>query len=246
MPLGRSDYFLEVEQALLAYGRAAGVLSSTVGLGRAREKLISDGLSPHLPGRISIERGEMVDGQGKRSGEVDTVLVDTHRGRIQVGAESLVPVEAATAAIEVKTDLSGDNLKNAVEKIAQIKRLIRTQHHGFYRTSDDVRSPRTPIPPSRAFGVVLAFRAPSWENIYQRMAANPQWYDHDPMVFGPDRIVILGRGVAIKNDQTLIHGESGTENLVYIKNERLSGLEVLTTDVQELLDRYGGLTYDPY
>ena len=104
MPLGRSDYFLEIEQALLAYGRAAGVLSSTVGLGRAREKLVSDGLRPHLPGRISIERGEMVDGQGKRSGEVDTVLVDTHRACIQVGAESLVPVEAAIAAIEVKTE----------------------------------------------------------------------------------------------------------------------------------------------
>ena len=92
---------------------------------------------------------------------------------------------------------------------------------------------------------MLAFRAPSWENIYQRMAANPQWYDHDPMSFGPDRIVILGRGVAIKNDQTLIHGEPDTENLVYIKNEQLSGLEVLTTDTRAArpLRR---LTYDPY
>jgi hypothetical protein len=244
--LGSADYFREIEQALLAHGRAAGVFSSTTGLGRAREKLVGEGLRPHLPRRVAIERGELIDSVGQRTGEIDTVLVDTHRARIQVGGESLVPVEAATATIEVKSNLSGGNLEDAIRKIARVKRLTRVAHHGFYRTGDSSPPPRTPVPPTQVLGIIIAFRSPSWTTIFEKLAANPDWYGGDPMASGPDRIVVLGRGLAIKNDFTMLHGDPGTENLVYLKNEEVSGLQNVVADVQALLDRYGGLTYDTY
>jgi hypothetical protein len=244
--LGSDEYFREIEQALLAHGRAAGVFSSTAGLGRARERLIADGLRPYLAGRVAIERGELVDSDGRRTGEVDTVLVDTHRGRIQVGGESLVPVEAAIAAVEVKSDLRGGNLADAVRKIARIKRLTRVAHHGFYRTEGGGPAPRTPVPPTQTFGIIIAFRSPDWSTIFENLAANPDWYDGDPMAYGPDRIVVLGRGLAVKNDFIMVRGDRGTENLVYLKNEQASGLKGVVADIQALLDRYGGLTYNTY
>jgi hypothetical protein len=246
MPLQGEDYYRAIEQALLAKGEAAGVLSSPTGLGRARESLVDEGLRPHLPGRVAIERGELVDSTGRRSGEADMILVDTHRGRIQIGGESLVPVEASTATLEVKTDLGGHNLEDAVRKIARIKRLTRGPHHGIYSSSSALPNPRTPVPPTQTLCGIVGFRAPSWKTVLGKLGENPEWHDRDIMAVGPDRIVILGEGVAAKNDFTLLHGNPGTENRAFLKESGLSGLRVLVNDVQELLDRYGNLTYPAY
>jgi hypothetical protein len=149
-------------------------------------------------------------------------LVDTHRGRIQAGGESLVPVEAAIAALEVKSDLGGGNLEDAARKIARIKRLTRVAHHGFYRTEGDGRLRGVLFRP-QTFGVIMAFRSPDWSTIFENLATNPDWYYGDPMAFGPDRIVVLGHGLAVKNDSTMMRGDPGTESLVYLKNERAYG-----------------------
>jgi len=139
-----TEYYTNHENALLASGKAARVLESTTSKGRAREQIISDFLQAHLPKRVAVERGEIIDSNRRSSGEVEVILVDHESSALRVGGESVVPVEAAVGLIEIKSNLSGSNLDDAIRKITRAKTLIRTKHHSFYRTGSD-RVPNVPV-----------------------------------------------------------------------------------------------------
>lgn len=237
-------YFVHVEEAILAFGRAAGVFSSSTGLGRAREQLVRDGLVPHLPTRVAVERGEMIDIAGRTSGELDVIMTDHNRGRKHVGGESMVTVEGAIGAIEVKTSLKGGELASAIRKVAKVKHLQRGQHRGLYRASSP--AVRGVVPPDRTMTFVVAYDAPQWDKILRNLEENPDWYDGDFMTYGPEVIAVLGRGVMLKNDLHYVEVDPAAANRVVVINRTIPSLQLLTEYVQEYLNRYGNLSYPVY
>jgi hypothetical protein len=74
-------YFKEIEESLLAQARASVLLGSSASKGRTRERLIGDFLRDHLPERLSVRSGEVIDSNGNSTGEADLTLVD-HNQRI--------------------------------------------------------------------------------------------------------------------------------------------------------------------
>jgi hypothetical protein len=244
---GKTEYYINQEKALLATGRAAGILDSSTSKGRAREQIISDFLRTHLPKRVTVERGEVIDRTRRSSGEVEVILVDHESSVLCVGGESVVPVEAAVGLIEVKSSLSGSNLVDAMRKIARSKALTRTQHHGLYRT-DSSHAVKIPIPPQSTNGYIVAYDGPSWEHIGARLNENSEWYRHDYMTYGPEVICILTKGFAYKNDLHLFSPSPGLEHLDVVHIQNMPGLEVIIYHIEEYLHRYGALTYElgPY
>ena len=182
-------FFMNLERALMAQADAAGVLSSSTGKGSAREQLLGDTLDSCLPNRLQVERGEVVDGNGLTTGETDLVLVDSNRGSRVIGGESVIPVEAAIAVVEVKSSLRGGELESAVKKIARVKALTRGPHTGIYNFSD-ATEPRIAVPPTKTLGVIFGYTAPKGTTILKRLGDNPSWYDRDFMEFGPDVIAV--------------------------------------------------------
>lgn len=236
-----SRHYEDLEQSLLAQGRAAGVLTSSTSIGRARELIVNDFLRPHLPQRLSVVRGELIDSKGDSSGELDTMLRDNQSLAWGVGGESLLPVEAAVGVIEVKSSLDGDNLQDAIRKIARAKRLERLPHHGFYVPTDDAH---VEIPPRRTRGYVVAFAGPNWENVATRLRENLEWVDQDYLTLGPEVLLILGRGLIYKNDNEIFQvPPDARDNFAQGLHDR-PGVEAIAMHITETVRRYGQITYD--
>lgn len=238
-----TPYFEHLEHALKAQAAASGLLSSTTGRGRAREQLLATFFRNHVPPRLAVVRGEIVDTHGLSSGETDLIFADTNSPAFGVAGEAVVPAEAAVGACEVKSSLSGDNLKDAVKKIRSIKRLTRVEAMGFHRRSE-THMPRIPIPPKNPAGYVIAFDGPSLQTIIKNLGKNPDWFDHDVMKYGPDVICILEAGMIVKNDFHIFEGPRNMGASDYFIIEDAVGLQKLLGHLNTLLARYGQLTYD--
>lgn len=238
-----TPYFQHLEHALKAQAAASGLLSSTTGRGRAREHLLATFFQNHVPPRLLVARGEIVDSHGLSSGETDLIFADTHSPAFGVAGEAVIPVEAAVGACEVKSSLAGENLKDAVEKITRIKRLTRVEGLGFLRRSGS-RIPRIPIPPKQSAGYVIAFEGPSLDTIIENLKNNPAWFDHDVMNYGPDVICMLEAGMIVKNDFHIFEGPPTLGSSDYFILKDAVGLQKLLGHVNTLLARYGQLTYE--
>ncbi len=235
-------YFRHLEHALKAQAAATGLLGSTTGRGRAREHLLATFFRNHVPPRLMVSRGEIVDSLGASSGETDLIFADTNSPAFGVGGEAVIPVEAAVGACEVKSSLSGDNLQEAVEKIRSIKRLTRVDHLGFHATSGSV-TPRIPIPPRNPAGYIVAFESPSLETVVANLGSNPQWFDNDVMNRAPDLICVLEAGMILKNDLHIFNAPPTTPISDFYIIKDAVGLQKLLGHVNESLARYGQLTY---
>ena len=237
--------YVDLEAGLVAQASAAGILASSTAKGRAREQLLAETLAKCLPGRLHLEQGEVVDRYGRSSGEADLVVVDSNRGRRVIGGESVIPVEAAVAVIEVKSSLRGAELESAVRKIARIKTLKRGPETGMYASSAD-HQPRIAVPPTTTLGVIFGYTAPSRATLMRRLGENPEWHGHDFMARGPDVIGVVQRGVLFKNDLHLVHPPPGAEENAMLGDDALPVIQVLVEHLETLLDRYRSLTYPPY
>lgn len=246
-PMDLVRHFEATEEALLAYAKGAGILGSPLGMGRAREALLSGFFKDHLPPRITVEQGELIDSAGGSSGETDVILVDHESPVFRVGSEAVVPVEAAPAVMEIKSNLTKGNLEDAVRKIASAKRLERVKGNGFW-SDHDTTEYRVPSPPRRAMGYIVSYDGPAWDTMLGHVVDNPDWYDDDYFAFGPELICVLGRGFAYKNDNLIFAVPEGGEDWAVVKREDSSGLQALVAHLSETLGRFGQLSYSflPY
>lgn len=89
-------------------------------------------LARHLPDSIGITSGEVVDAHGGKSGELDVIVYDKRRTPMLFGDHDSrfrsVPVEGVIAAVEVKSKLTLDDVRNAVKSCRKLKQLQRSAY----------------------------------------------------------------------------------------------------------------------
>jgi len=90
-----------------------------------REDVLEKFLIPLLPEQIGIGRGEIRASNGQWSKQEDLILYDKLScPRLFVGSRSQVfPVESVGAVIEVKTRLNTEEIRNATQNIAGVRKL---------------------------------------------------------------------------------------------------------------------------
>jgi hypothetical protein len=235
---------------LAGLGEASSLFEASTTLGNARELLVALYLEDHLPRRLLIERGELIDEAGNRSGQCDIILADGNIGWRRSGGQSLIPAEAAIAAIEVKSSLSGGNLDDALAKVARIKRLRRGQHSGLHHI-DTSNVSRIEIPPRRVMCIVIAFSSPSLNHVYERIVDNPLLYEGNYLERGPEIVVLLGKGFVYKDDGHFMQVTRGPISAAVLAEDAIpvagqSGLRAMTLDLQTHLQRYGLLSWEAY
>jgi hypothetical protein len=95
--------------------------------GRFREAIIRDFLRPFLPECYGLSVGEIFAGDGARSAQVDIVLYDALFSTVlfRNGPEQLFPAESVYGSIEVKSNLTTEELDKACGNIASVKSLPR-------------------------------------------------------------------------------------------------------------------------
>lgn len=244
VPSGSMDrlraHFRALEEYLLAQSAVAGILGSSTAIGTARELIVNNYLAHHLPQRISVVSGEVGDAGDRTSGELDTVLRDHDSAAFGIAGQGFYPVEAVPGVIEVKSTLSGREIERTLRKGTRVKRMLRLPHQGLYEPA--LPGVRVDVPPQRTAYYVVAFSGSKWATILKSVSANPSWYDGDYLTYGPEVIVILGKGALYKNDGE-VFGIRYTQPESLVLGPDAPGLELLTMHIAERLRRYGLLNY---
>lgn len=95
--------------------------------GDHRESLVQRFLEDHLPNRFGVRQGFAISLDDWVSNQADVLIVDHENNAPLHAGESheLWPVESVFALIEVKTELSPRDIRDAVEKCRQFKQLNR-------------------------------------------------------------------------------------------------------------------------
>ncbi|RKQ90423.1 hypothetical protein C8N24_0225 [Solirubrobacter pauli] len=101
----------------------AGVLRSdavrhALTKGEMREEDLAAALAPHLPQRMSLSSGVVINDRGEESGQQDLLIVDSDVSPafVTAGRLGVHPVESVLAAIEVKSTLTSALVEDAVER----------------------------------------------------------------------------------------------------------------------------------
>jgi len=96
--------------------------------GTETEDILQKFLNDHLPKRFAAGSGFIIDDQNNISPQVDVIIYDSLDSLIyRPGHKSLIlPSDNVAAAVEVKSLLNKNELKDAADKISSIKKLSKT------------------------------------------------------------------------------------------------------------------------
>lgn len=102
----------------------AGSLIHPGEFGMYREKMVSELLKPFLPTKLAVGTGFIITHQNHISTQCDIIIYDKENTPIiENGEQRFFPIECVVGVIEVKSVLSKSNLKEALQKLSNIKAL---------------------------------------------------------------------------------------------------------------------------
>lgn len=153
--------------------------------GSYRETIIRDFLRPFLPDCYGLSTGEVFSTDGAQSAQVDVVVYDAVFSAVlfKSGPQQLFPAESVFGAIEVKSDLTSEELERACENSRRLKVLQRsptdmldlTPLVHFNVSSNFTTGETLPRNPYATFA--FGFHGPSAEttanNLNQRLSSDP-------------------------------------------------------------------------
>lgn len=120
------EHFRSQRQTLLAEAHSAGIFSSSSNIGTSRETYISEFLERHLPRMFRTCKGEITDSQNHYSSEIDIIVYRDDFPAIEISTgTTIVLAETVAAAIEVKSELTSQEVQSAVQKGARLQTLTR-------------------------------------------------------------------------------------------------------------------------
>jgi hypothetical protein len=118
------QYFNDLAKLLTASAQLGGVTGSSVDAGKNREILVVSTLKQHLPNRAQvIQGGIIIDSKNKFSGQIDVTICNSFSflgGALEYG---IIPVEAIIAAIEVKSMIKNESLRDVFVQLDRVKQL---------------------------------------------------------------------------------------------------------------------------
>lgn len=98
--------------------------------GTETENVLNKFLNNHLPRRFAAATGLAIDAEDNISQQFDTLIYDADNNPVYRAGENFVaqilPSDSIAAAIETKSNLNKEELRDAAEKIASIKKLKRS------------------------------------------------------------------------------------------------------------------------
>ncbi|MDP3732041.1 MAG: hypothetical protein Q8R31_03285 [Candidatus Omnitrophota bacterium] len=95
--------------------------------GGANEDVWISWLKNYLPKRYEINRGVVIDSKGSQSRQQDIVIFDRQYSPLIYKQEKtiFIPVECIYAVLEVKTQLTKEEIQDSLKKISSIRKLYR-------------------------------------------------------------------------------------------------------------------------
>lgn len=187
-----SDRFTSVAKKIRADFEAAASTQHHGSRGMEREEILQRFLSLYLPGTVEVvHNAEIITAEGLVSPQCDIVVIDKSAPRLEdMKSHRVIPAECVYGVIEVKSRLTGPELREACSKIAQVKQLPRTSY--AFDPGCQVRYGDTVYEIMPMFGLVFAYDSISINGLSKRFI---DWCLGHPADTHPDSLWILGRGI---------------------------------------------------
>lgn len=157
--------------------------------GAEAEEILKQFLRDRLPRRFAIESGIVLGGQGQVSRQTDLIIYDAMSAPVyRKGPRThIVPRDNVAAVIEVKSKLSKEQLADAIDKIARIKRMLASPI-----SNADEPVTMGPMVNSATWGCVFAYDA--YTRI-ETLAENLRELNESlPSREWTDFVIVLGQG----------------------------------------------------
>ena len=175
-------------------------------------------LEKYLPAVASVRgSGELVSADGQVSGQCDLMVVDAETPPLWIKEDyAAVPAECCHAVIEVKSNLTGDQLKTSWAAAKKVKSLPRTAYRPGPSPTSLIRT---------AFGrewthafpihyLMFAYEGARLDTLAAQLSALAK-QDPDPAM-GIDAVYVLNRGtVGWATPSTLEYYQRGADSLTY-------------------------------
>jgi hypothetical protein len=196
------EYCRGAVAALNAQYNMTEVLGHAATAGSARERLIQDFLTAHLPEMTSVVSGMIVDSTGQRSKQQDIVLMLKSMPRLAFASgHDLIFQEGTIATFEIKTQISPSVLESIADNIESVKCLKPSTLLGAQLGDLD-------WPYSRILSVVLTYGGSNLDVIGKKLS--------DLSDKGkPDVYLDLTKGILIKNEGLLFPRTGSDEYLCF-------------------------------
>lgn len=158
--------------------------------GAEAEIILLDFLNKHLPKRFAGGSGLIVDYQNNISSQTDVIIYDAENSPVYRKGERvlILPCDNVASVIEVKSSLDKQELKDASEKIASVKKLNKSPI-----TNVDQPVTFSSLITTKTLGVVFAYESTT---SLQTLAENLKEFNQStPSDHWIDLVVVLDKGV---------------------------------------------------
>lgn len=129
-PRGLNEILTGVARRMMADFELSGQVNHRGSKGTVRERVVQDFLHSYLPRNVAVlGSSEVLDAAGAVSGQCDVLVVDP--GTPALWAEEdlrVVPAECVHAVIEVKSNLTAEELRSAWKSVRKVKELAKTAY----------------------------------------------------------------------------------------------------------------------
>jgi hypothetical protein len=151
------------KQIRLAFTEASTKYTTPDDIAQHREEIIGDFLKGYFPLAYQIGKGEIIDSNGARSGQMDVIICTPfHPFTVsKSSSRSLFFAEGVACAIDVKSDLPYMELERGLRQVWKVKKLERKPTPGdlmYGSTYDQERLRRIPT-------ILFGYEAPSLETL---------------------------------------------------------------------------------
>ncbi|WP_111980445.1 DUF6602 domain-containing protein [Algibacillus agarilyticus] len=199
---------------------ATKVLNHNATAGAAREQILKDFLSDHLPELITVLSGQIFDSEDNYSKQQDIVLVLKSMPRLQFASDNdLIFQEGVVATMEVKTTLNLNVLKSIGDNIASVRSLKSASSVGAQLGVTHN------WPTQKILTSIVTYGGSRLELILDQLAQlEPEQK--------PDLLLDLSQGLLIRNHGLLVTEQGTTDYL--LESDAAVGFKLFLTFMTEI------------
>lgn len=182
------DYFKKSADVLLAQYERTKEQQASANIGYNRELFCNNFLSRVLPPRLMIRRGEIWDAEGRKTGQLDVVILRDDTPSLTFGEADAFLVEGVLGVIEVKSNLTKEKLQ---ESLTTLKRVKSLKELGGVRTLAAGPVLKRPL------RCIFAYEGATWQTLLQELS-KPENNDVADLICILKRGAIISRGLLLQ------------------------------------------------
>jgi len=227
-------HFENIRQTLLKNLETSKIIKHPGTVGSIRELFIREFLQSHLPDILRITSGEIFDSKDAFSKQQDLVLYRANFPKIGMSKADRLFVEGVLATIEVKSQLYNSNIGRVLENVYSVKKLQKSilGSTGIGVTHN--------FPLTKILAVVFSYQGSNLDKIEDAIG-NSEYFDKGIEML-PDMVIVLNRGILIKNSGELLAKGDKDKDVLYLKDkENLNSLKILFLKLTEIAGTFSNV-----